>query len=111
MAVIESIIFLLETILREMSKLASPPLQIQISGGFSKLDGLCQRLSDLSGLPVYRPVEQEATARGTAFLLVNAKNHWPESEIGVWFKPEKNVAIKKRYKKWESCLLTAIRKL
>ena len=109
-AVIESIIFLLETNLREMLSLASPPLQIPISGGYAKLDGLCQRLSDLSGLPVYRPVEQEATARGTAFLLVDAKHHWPEGEIGVWFKPKKNDAIKKRYEKWESCLLAAIRK-
>ena len=109
-AVIESIIFLLETNLREMLSLASPPLQIQISGGYAKLDGLCQRLSDLSGLPVYRPVEQEATARGTAFLLVHEKHHWPEGEIGVWFKPKKNEAIKKRYEKWESCLLAAIRK-
>lgn len=108
-AVVESIIFLLEANLREMLSLASPPLQIQISGGFAKLDGLCQRLSDLSGLPIYRPVELEATARGTAFLLINREHNWPESEIGVWFKPKKNDAIIKRYEKWQSCLLADIR--
>lgn len=109
-AVVESIIFLLEENLQEMLSLASPPLQIQISGGLAKLDGLCQRLSDLSGLPVYRPVELEATARGTAFLLIDCKHDWPESEIGVWFKPKKNAAIISRYEKWKSCLLADIRK-
>jgi len=109
-AVVESIIFLLESNLQEMLNLSSPPLQIQISGGMSKLDGLCQRLSDLSGLPVYRPVETEATARGTAYLLINQVHDWPETDIGVWFKPGNNKAIIERYEKWRGCLLADIRK-
>lgn len=109
-AVIESIIFLLHINLQEMQKQASPPLQIQITGGLSGLDGLCQRLSDVVGLPVYRPVEREATARGTAYLVADCPSEWPEQDIGVWFKPKENDALKKRYQKWQKAMLEQMRR-
>ena len=99
-AVVESIIFLLKACLDEMSKLSSPPEQIQITGGLSSLAGLNQRLADLSCLPVYCPTECEATARGTAYLLAEQPSKWPEQDAGVWFKPEKNIILKKRYDDW-----------
>lgn len=108
-AIIESIIFLLQTCLDEMCKLSSPPEQIQISGGFASLDVLSQRLADLSGLPVYRPTDCEATARGTAYLLAGQPHHWPEEDAGDWFKPEENSELKKRYVKWMALMLEEIR--
>ena len=110
-AVVESIIFLLHINMEEMQKQASPPLQIQITGGLASLDSLCQRLSDVSNLPVYRPVEREATARGTAYLVANCPHEWPESEIGVWFKPKENDALKLRYQAWRDAMLERMRRL
>lgn len=99
-AVAESIIFLLNANLEKMHHLASPPEQIQITGGLAQIDGLCQRLADLSNLPVYRPREIEATARGIAFLLADCPEHWPETDIGIWFTPQPNAALEARYTEW-----------
>ncbi|MDH5601379.1 MAG: FGGY family carbohydrate kinase [Gammaproteobacteria bacterium] len=109
-AIVESIIFLLITCLEEMCKLHSPPEQIQITGGLASLDELNQRLADLSGLPVYRPTECEATARGTAYLLADHPTHWPEQDAGTWFDPEENTELKKRYKNWTTLMHEEIRK-
>jgi len=67
-----------------------PPLSRLSQRGLTWYEGLCQRISDLSGLPLYRPAEYEATARGTAWLLAGKPRDWPEPEFGVWFKPRAN---------------------
>lgn len=108
-AVVESIIFLLQSCLDEMCKLSSPPEQIQITGGLATLDGLNQRLADLSGLPVYCPNECEATARGTAYLLAQQPNIWPEQEAGIWFTPQENPELRKRFNDWMALMLDYIR--
>ena len=107
-AVAESIVFLLQANLDEFQKLASPLEQIIASGGLTVYDGLCQRLSDLSGLPLYRPVEHEATARGTAWLLAGKPRDWPETEFGVWFKPRTNAPLRDRYQRWLTAMDTAV---
>ncbi|MCW8957282.1 MAG: FGGY family carbohydrate kinase, partial [Gammaproteobacteria bacterium] len=62
-AIIESMVFLLLDNLQRLQQLQVIQ-QLQLSGGLSRLDGLCQKLSDLSGLPVMRFHQPEATARG-----------------------------------------------
>jgi glycerol kinase len=109
-AVLESIVFLIQASLDEMLKLASPPEQIRITGGLAQLDGLCQRLADLSGLPVYRPLECEATGRGTAYLLANTPSDWPEENPGMWFKPRANSLLKQAYRQWTEQMLKTMRK-
>ena len=108
-AIVESIVFLLKACLDEMAKLSSPPEQIQITGGLASLDGLNQRLADLSKLPVYRPTQCEATARGTAYLLAGQPSSWPEQDAGIWFKAENNIELKKRYDNWMKLMLKNIR--
>ena len=108
-AVVESIIFLLKACLDEMAKLSSPPEQIQITGGLASLDGLNQRLANLSGLPVYCPTHCEATARGTAYLLAEQPTSWPEQEEGKWFEPRNNSELQKRYSQWLKLILKNIR--
>lgn len=110
MAVLESIVFLLEVNMREMQKLSATPQQIQLTGGLAQLDAFCQKVSDLAHLPVYRPVEQEATARGLAYLLAGCPVNWPESDIGVWFKPQANPGLAERFERWEKALLQSIRR-
>lgn len=108
-AVLESIVFLLQASLDEMHKLASPPEQIQVTGGLAHNDGLCQCLADLSQLPVYRPVQCEATARGLAYLLANQPATWPEAEPGHWFEPTYQPKLTERYINWTSQMLNAMR--
>lgn len=108
-AIIESIVFLLKACLDEMSTLSSPPEQIQITGGLATLNGLNQRLADLSGLPVYCPTQCEATARGTAYLLAGQPVYWPEHETGIWFEANINPGFKQRYEKWLSLMLKTMR--
>jgi glycerol kinase len=103
-AVAESIVFLLQANLDEMKRLASPFEQLFVTGGLSAVDALCQRLADLNGRAVYRPVEHEATARGTAFVLANCPADWPEAEFGVWFKPAANEALRARYQRWRAAM-------
>ena len=90
-------------------KFASPPQQLQISGGLAHLDGLCQRLADLSRLPIYRPKECEATARGLAYLVAKMPTHWPENEHGDWFKPKDNPVLDSRFLLWEQAMLQRMR--
>lgn len=108
-AIVESIIFLLKASLDEMSKLSSPPEQIQITGGLATLNGLNQRLADLSGLPVYCPTQCEATARGTAYLLANQPTSWPEQDTGIWFKANENKDLNARYDRWMKLMLEEMR--
>ena len=108
-AVIESIAFLLNANVQEMMKFASRPEQIQISGGLAHLDGLCQRLADLTRLHIYRPKEVEATARGLAYQLANMPTHWPELEHGDWFKPRENPLLDTRFLLWEQAMLQRMR--
>lgn len=108
-AVIESIVFLIHANVQEMMKFASHPDQLQITGGLAKLDGLCQRLADLTRLPIYRPVECEATARGTAYLIAEKPASWPESQHGVWFKPASNAILDTRFLLWEQAMLQRMR--
>jgi glycerol kinase len=106
--VAESIVFLLQVNLDLFQKLASPIEQITVSGGLTWYEGLCQRISDLSGLPLYRPAEYEATARGMAWLLAGKPKDWPETEFGVWFKPRANLALRARYERWQAAMHAAL---
>lgn len=99
-AVAESIVFLLQANLDEFQKLAPPPARILAGGGLTEYDGLCQRLSDLSGLPLHRPAEHEATARGISWLLAGKPRDWPEPDAGVWFQPRANAPLQARYEHW-----------
>jgi len=99
-AVAESIVFLLQVNLEAMQKMAPAPKRMLVTGGLAHLEGLCQRLADLSGLPVYRPAEHEATARGTAYLLAGFPENWPEEKPGEQFTPKPNLSLARRYKDW-----------
>jgi len=107
-AVAESIIFLLQANLEELRRSAVPLEHVVISGGLAQLDGLCRRLAEISRLPVYRPVEYEATARGVAYLLANRVERWPGPETGVWFQPADNASFAARYRRWRVAMEEAL---
>ena len=93
-AIIESIVFLLQNNIELLADTNSR--QINISGGLSRLDGLCQKLADLSGLLVRRFANTEASATGAAWLL-SKQNQWNLNNIHTSFKPNQNDTLKSRY--------------
>jgi len=99
-AVAESVIFLLRVNLDILRAPAPALARLVVTGGLAQLDGLCQRLADLSGVPVYRPAQHEATARGTAYLLAGFPGDWPEEKPGATFAPQPNPELAGRYARW-----------
>ena len=67
--VMESIVFMLTANLRELQSAGHQIREIKIGGGLSQADELCQRLANLTGLPVRRSCEAEITALGAARLV------------------------------------------
>ncbi len=94
-AIIESIAFLIHRNLQEMNLEGIDG--IQVSGGLSPLNGLCQRIADLSGLPLHRHDDPEATARGLAWLAAGRPGHWQGKPAGRRFRPASNSGLKQRY--------------
>lgn len=103
-AVAESILFMLRANLDTMAESGLSVDRIQISGGLSRLEGLCQHFANLTRRPVYRPAETEATARGMAWLASGAGRSWPKPGRGRWFQPQANHAIMERYHRFRRAL-------
>jgi glycerol kinase len=96
-AVVESIVFQIAAIL-ERSREMSPAATLIVSGGLAQLDGLCQRLADVTGVPVSRPQAHEATARGLAWLLAGTPA-WP-APAATDFTPRDGAGAVNRYHVW-----------
>jgi len=107
-AVVESIVFLLQANISLMCGVNSGVKDIQVSGGLSKLDGLCKKLANLSGLPVYRPVQVEATARGIAWQAAGCPEDWPANGPGETFEPVEDAALAMRYQKFIALLESSL---
>ena len=103
-AVIESIVFLLQANI-DLMQLHNPGVdKIRTSGGLSNLDGLCQKLANLSGLHVERPVQTEATARGIAWQAAGCQGDWDNVAPGKTFTPQTDTALAQRYSRFSEKL-------
>ncbi len=100
-SIIESIVFLLQCNLERLQQI-NYLTTLHLGGGLSRLDGLCQRLADLSGLQVVRFQEMESTARGAAWLAMGAPEKWLKPVIDRSFTPDKNSALQKRYERFST---------
>jgi len=99
-AVVESIAFLLQANIDHMANYVPAARRIRVSGGVSRLDGLCRRLASVSGLPVHRRENPEASARGIAYLAAGRPESWntaPQEEV---FVPSPDKALRDRYRRW-----------
>jgi len=96
-AIIESILFLVQANIELMTALNPAVDSIRISGGLSRLDGLCQRLANLSSLTVERPVQVEATARGIAWQAAGCPDGWSATGNGKQFSPHRDKLLAERY--------------
>ena len=86
----------------ELIRAEAPLKRLRASGGLSKLDGLCQKLSNLSGLELERSNVVEATARGAAWLAAGRPQHWnpaaaDKDTAGDAFVPQPDQALQARY--------------
>lgn len=93
-ALIESIIFML---FHNLQQLEHPPESIFICGGLSRLDGLCQKLANLTQLPIYRYPEIEATALGCARLASPSGQIIFKHRYEQVFMPDNDALLAERY--------------
>jgi len=99
-AVVESILFLLQANIDAMARAGLVIDRLQVSGGLARLDGLCQRLADLAERPVYRSVETEATAKGIAWLAAGGQAQWLSVGPERIFYPRKREELNARYRQF-----------
>lgn len=100
-AVIESIVFMIQVNL-ELMNTETPLNKLRVSGGLSNQDGLCQKLSNLSGFEIERGNVTEATARGVAWLAADRPQNWSiagsctDTDV-IRFVPQQDEALQTRY--------------
>lgn len=103
-AVLESIVFMLQVNLDEMRRKGFSPGTLVLSGGLSRLDSVCQKLAELSGTQVWRPEQVEASARGAAYWLAGCPQNWQQLS-GTEFKPlKKEPSLNQRFVRWLEAL-------
>lgn len=103
LAWLESILFQIFVNLKLMQQLG--PLQkLYVSGGISRADSICQRLADLSGVPVVRSENTEASLQGIAYMAAGLPSGWNQSVGQEIFQPKSNPRLLNRYSLWQNAL-------
>jgi glycerol kinase len=84
---------------------------LKVDGGATAMDLLCRFQADLLGVPVRRPVVQETTALGAAFLAGLGAGVWSSKEeaAGAWsldreFTPGDRAAADAGYARWRAAV-------
>jgi glycerol kinase len=103
-AVVESIAFLLQANIDHMAHYVPAAGRIRVSGGVSRLDGLCRRLASVSGLSVHRREDPEASARGIAYLAAGRPAEWNTAPREEVFPPARDEALRARYLRWRGLM-------
>lgn len=96
-AVAESILFLLNDNLNLMRR-EQPIERLRLSGGLSQQNAVCQKLANLTGLPVERIDNPEATARGTAWIAAGRPDNWDNLKADD-FMPQADAGLQQRYRR------------
>ena len=83
-AVVESMAYQTRDVVDAMTAASGTPLvELRVDGGASVMDMLCQFQADQLGVTVLRPVDQETTALGAAYLAGLAEGVWASvDEVG-----------------------------
>jgi glycerol kinase len=103
-AVVESIAFLLQANIDHMAPYVGAPARMRVSGGVSRLDGLCRKLASLSGLAVHRREDPEASARGIAYLAAGRPTEWNTAPHEDVFACVPDVPLADRYRRWRALM-------
>jgi glycerol kinase len=65
---------------------------------------LCQRLASISGLPVHRRDDPEASARGIAYQACGRPKDWNQGAHEDVFAPQRDLALQARYGRWRALM-------
>ncbi len=80
-AVVESMAYQVRGVVDVMTAASGTPLaELRVDGGASVMDLLVQLQADQLGVPVTRPVQQETTALGAAYLAGLAEGVWSSTD-------------------------------
>jgi glycerol kinase len=104
-AVIESIVFLIQANIELLCKQNPRVQRLRIAGGLAPIDGLCRKLANLSGLAVERYRAVEATLRGIAWLAAGAPDDWVPVDREHLFLPQEDAHLGQRYGRFRAALL------
>jgi len=105
-ALVDSIAFLLQANVEQMAPYVPALTRIRVSGGVSRLDGLCRRLASLAGVPVHRRDDPEASARGIAYLAAGRPAQW-HAAAEETFSPQADASLRSRYRRWRALMAEA----
>ena len=86
-AVVEAMAYQTRDVIEAMTVASGqPPAELRVDGGASAMDVLLQIQADQLGVPVARPVVQETTVAGAAYLAGLAEGVWssPEELADLW---------------------------
>lgn len=103
-AVVESIVFLIQRNLEVFAAAGRTPARLVISGGLAQLDGLCTRLAGLTRISVCRTPNFEATLCGLGFLLAGLPDNYPRPSWLRVFEPQPDPALEMRYQRWRAAM-------
>jgi glycerol kinase len=103
-AVAESILFHVKKNLDAICDSGLAYRSIRATGGLAQVDGLCQRLADLSDCPVERPPQLEATAKGIAWLAAGRPSGWAAPGAIARFEPRPNPGLCERFMAFQEVL-------
>ena len=106
-AVVESIGFLLRANLDRMTQHAGRPARIVASGGLTHSRFLLKSLSGLTGLPVERLDDAEATARGLACLVAGLPADWRVPTLER-LDQSPDAVLEARYARWTALMEGAL---
>ena len=80
-AVVESMAYQVRDVIDAMVAASGTPIvDLRVDGGAAVMDLLCQFQADQLGVTVQRPVDQETTALGAAFLAGLAEGIWASTD-------------------------------
>ena len=106
-ALVESIAFLLQANIDHMAAHVPPLARIRVSGGVSRLDGLCRRLASLNDVPVCRRDDPEASARGIGYLAAGRPPDWNHGALEDVFEARADPGLLERYRRWRALMFEA----
>ncbi len=103
LAWIESVIFQIAVNIKLM-KTSGEISSIRISGGFSKSNAICQKLSDISELEVCRSDNADATLQGAACMATGLSPDWQPEFHQEIFQPAENPDLNNRFHAWQNAM-------
>lgn len=87
---------------------AGPIARAIVTGGLSQSNGLVQLIADLCGIPLLRPKDSEATARGVFGLLIRARAPAPPDGESQSFEPGATMQADAGHRRWRDAMLQAL---